>query len=548
MSDLPNASSLINRVCARLRISAIASATYRSFLWVGGGYLVALLVSRLSGYIPADWFTWPSLLAVPGLAIVLGAIFHKRPSVGDSARQVDHHANSKDLFLTVSKLDSAAGGYQELVKRDAEKTAEKIEPANVVPYQWSNRLGPVFITVAVLLLTLVFIPQFDPFGKVEAATLKSRLAEDLISSQKATAARADQLKKDKEDLSEGSEADKELKKLTDALKKMRPGKVKKASQEKILVERKKSLNKQFNMKNSKQLREMLSKQIASQAFGGEGDQKAKEWLKDLKEGKTDKLLAEMTSLQSELKDLASTKDPVERAKKARELKKKMQDLANFASDKANSKQLAQALERAMKQMEAGRENEEISEEAMKAAMESLELSKSEAESLAQAAKELKKLEEALEAVQMARQLNDEERLDGSEAEGMDSIEDYAELYREMMGEGGEGQGEGGNGEGQGEGGPPAEENDDEVTDFKKEESKAQLQAGKNLLSWKTKGMSEAGEFKKEVTASLKTLNEGVSEAISKEQVPPGYSEGIKKYFKNIADDAGAGESAAKNNK
>lgn len=546
MSDLPNASSLISRVCSRLRISAIARAFYKSFLWLGGIYLVALLVSRLTGYIPTDWFPWQSLLVVPVAALVLGAIFHRRPSLGDSARQVDQHANSKDLFLTVSKLESSAGGYQALVKRDAETKAEKIEPANVVPYRWNAGLGPMFMTAAVLLLTLVFIPQFDPFGQVEAATLKTRVAENLRLSQKATTARAEQLKKDAEDLREGSETEKELKKLTAALKKMRPGKVKKANQEKVLVERKKGLNKQFNMKNSKQLREMLSKQIASQSFGGESDKKAKEWMKELKEGKADKLIAELGEIQKQLKELAEEKDPVEREKKARELKKKMQEMANFASDKANSKQMAQALERAMEQMQAGREGgEEMSEEAMKAAMESLELSKMETENLAQAAKELQRLEKALEAVQMARQLNEDERLDGSEMEGMD-LEDYADFYAEMMGEGrGEGDGEGGGGgEGQGEGGPPAPEDDSQVTDFKKEESKAQIQAGKNLLSWKTKGMSEAGEFKKEVTKTLQTLEQGVSEAISKEQVPPGYSDGIKKYFKNIADESAAAGDAA----
>ena len=41
MSDLPNASSLINRVSTRMRISALARAFYKAFLWVGGIYLVA---------------------------------------------------------------------------------------------------------------------------------------------------------------------------------------------------------------------------------------------------------------------------------------------------------------------------------------------------------------------------------------------------------------------------------------------------------------------------------------------------------------------------
>ncbi|MFK7821836.1 MAG: hypothetical protein AB8G99_24265 [Planctomycetaceae bacterium] len=552
MSDLPNAASLIQRVGSRLRLSAIARATYQSFIWLAGIYLVAILVSRLSGFIPAHWFSWQTLSAVPVLAVICGIIFHKRPSIGETAREIDLHANSKDLFLTVSKLDSSAGGYQELVKRDAEQKSEKIEPAKVVPYQVSNRLGPVFVTALAVCLTFL-IPQFDPFGKVEAAEAMTKLAEELRMSKKATVARAEQLKKDNEEQGGDTAAEKELKKLTDALKKMRPGKVKKKAQEKVLVERKSNISKRFNAKNSKQLREMLSKQISNQSFGGmsEQSQKAKEWLKDLKEGKSDKLLGEITKMQDKLKAMAKEKDPEKRKEMARELKKDMQDLANFAKDKANSKQLSQALERAMDQMQAGRENEEMSEEAMQAALESLELSKAETENLAQAAKELQKLEQALEAIQMARQLNGEERLDGSEMEGMESIEDYAEMYREMMGEGGDESGEGGSGEGQGEGGPPAEEDDSQETGFKKEESLAQLQAGKNLLSWKTKGMSESGEFKKEVASSLQKVKQGVSEAIKKEQVPPGYVDGIKKYFDNIDENnrqSGTGGSEAAGDK
>jgi hypothetical protein len=535
MSDLPNAASLIGRVSSRLRISAIARATYKSFIWLAGLYLVAILVSRLTGVIPSPWFSWQTLCAVPVLAIVCGVIFHKRPSLGESAREIDLHANSKDLFLTVSKLDTSAGGYQALVKRDAEEKSEKIEPAKVVPYQVSNRIGPVFVTALAVALTFL-IPQFDPFGNVEAAEAMTKLAEELKASKKATVARAEQLAKDDEEQGADSAAEKELKKLTDALKKMRPGKVKKKAQEKILVERKSRISKQFNAKNTKQLREMLSKQIANQNFGGmnEQSQKAKEWLKDLKEGKSDKLLGEINKIQDKMKELAEEKDPEKRKELARELKKEMQDMANFAKDKANSKQLAQALERAMEQMQAGRENEEMSQEAMEAAMESLELSKAETENLAQAAKELQKLEQAMEAIQMARQLNGDERLDGSEMEGMESIEDYAEMYREMMGEGGEGEGGGGGEDGEG-GGPPAEEDDSQETGFKKEESLAQLQAGKNLLSWKTKGMSETGEFKKNVASSLQKVKQGVSEAIKKEQVPPGYVDGIKKYFDNIDD-------------
>ncbi len=536
MSDLPNASSLINRVSTRMRISALARAFYKAFLWVGGIYLVALLVSRLTGVIPHNWFPLESALAVPCLAILLAAVFHKRPTVRDSAREIDIHSDSKDLFLTVSGLDQTAGKYQELVKRDAENRSEKIEPEKVVPYQVGNRVGPmIFTTAAVLALTL-FVPQLDPFGKVEAAEAKSKIADTLRKSKKATLQRAEQLKKDKEKQGDETVVQKELNKLKASLKKMKPGKVKKAEQSKVLIDKKKNLNSLFNKKSrNSALREMLSKQISNQSFGGMQNEKEKEWLKDLKAGKTDKLLGELNSLQEQLKQLSEEKDPVEKAKKARELKKQLQKMADFANNKANSKQMAQALERAMQQMEAGEQNQEMSKEAMEAAIESLELSKSEMENLAQAAKELQKLEEALKAVQMARQLNENGELDGSEMEGMESIEDYAEMYEQMMaerGEGGDGEGDGMGGEGSGRG-DVAEEDDSQTTGFKKEESKAQVQAGKNILSIKTKGMSEAGEFKKQLGDSVRALKSGVSEAIRKENVPPGYREGIQKYFRNI---------------
>lgn len=534
MSDLPNASSLINRVSTRMRVSALARAFYRAFLWIGGIYLLALLVSRLTGLLPQSWFPLESGLVVPGLALLLAAVFHKRPSVRDSAREIDIHSDSKDLFLTVSGLDKTAGKYQELVKRDAETRSEKIEPEKVVPYQVGKRVGPMLFTTAAVLLLTLFVPQLDPFGKVEAAEAKSKIADSLRQSKKATLQRAEQLKKDKEKQGEETLVQKELNKLKASLKKMKPGNVKKAEQSKVLIDKKKNLNALFNKKNKNSaLREMLSKQISNQSFGGAQSEKQKEWLKDLKEGKTDKLLNEVSDIQQKMKELAEEKDPVEKAKKARELKKQLQQLADFANNKANSKQMAQALERAMQQMEAGEENQEISKEAMEAAMESLELSKEEMQNLAQAAQEMKKLEEALKAVQMARKLNEQGDLDGSEMEGMESIEDYAEMYERMMAEnGGDGEGDGMGGEGQGRG-DVADEDDSQKTGFKKEESKAQIQAGKNILSWKTKGLSEAGEFKKEIGASVRALKSGVSEAIKKEQVPPGYVDGIKKYFDNI---------------
>ena len=46
-------------------------------------------------------------------------------------------------------------------------------------------------------------------------------------------------------------------------------------------------------------------------------------------------------------------------------------------------------------------------------------------------------------------------------------------------------------------------------------------------------MSEAGEAKKEYRQAMQEVKQGVSEAISQEQVPPGYHEGIRGYFDSI---------------
>ncbi len=58
-------------------------------------------------------------------------------------------------------------------------------------------------------------------------------------------------------------------------------------------------------------------------------------------------------------------------------------------------------------------------------------------------------------------------------------------------------------------------------------------AGKVLLSLKTKGLSDRGDAVKDYRKLIRTVKQGVSQAIDQEQIPPGYYDGIKKYFDNI---------------
>ena len=246
---------------------------------------------------------------------------------------------------------------------------------------------------------------------------------------------------------------------------------------------------------------------------------------------------ELDEIKKDLEQLAKTDDPVKKAEIEKQIKKRMKDLSDFANDKVNSKPLTAALQRAMKQLEMAK-MEGMDKEAIEAAEKSLDLTKLELKEVAQSAKDLKALEEALKVCQMAKQLNDAEKLDGEQSEGTQTIEEYAEFYSQLladlgMTEGeGDGDGEGLGGEGMGEGGK-APEDDSITTDFKTEQSRSAVTAGKVLLSVKTKGLSDKGDASKEYKGLIQKVKQGYSEAILQEQVPPGYHEGIKSYFDNL---------------
>ena len=180
----------------------------------------------------------------------------------------------------------------------------------------------------------------------------------------------------------------------------------------------------------------------------------------------------------------------------------------------------------MKQMKMAQSKGLSAEEALKEAMQSVDLAKMELKEVTQSAKDMKKLEEALKVLQMAKKANEKSGLDGEACEDCLTLEDYQELYAELMGDM---PGEGTGGEGQG-GGGKVDEDDSSETGFKTEKSKSAITAGKVLLSFKTKGLSDRGEAKKQYNKLVIDLKQGMSEAIIQEQIPPGYHKGIKKYF------------------
>ncbi len=529
MEQMDKSNHLIQHVQHRLAIAIWGRNLFVAFVCSLAVYSAVLLYSRFSGYL-RDWFPQESVGVILVGTLLLACLLYRKPSKEQAARLIDQSQGTKDLFLTMTMLDSAVGNYKPLVVNDAEKKAEKIKPAHIVSFEWGKRLAVSCAGVAGLFLVLQYAPQFDPFGKVEAAEIEKEKTKDFESSKKATKARMADLKN--KDTGEGDEESKDVKMAVENLKsdfrKMTPGK--KQQNSKTLAGHQKSLGGKWRKIAEEKMKGLMMKTDQAQKFGGMSKNEGmKKWNKELQEGSTQSLTKEMDELKEQLQQLMKEKDPVKREQLKNEIQKKLKEMESFAREQTNSKAMAASLKRAMKQMQMAQSKGVSPEEALKEAMQSMDLAKMELKEIAQSAKDMKKLEEALSVLQQAKKANDKSGLDGEACENCMTLEDYQELYAELMGEN---PGEGTGGEGQG-GGGKVDEDDTGDKGFKTEKSKSAITAGKVLLSFKSKGLSDRGEAKKSYNKLVTDLKQGMSEAIIQEQIPPGYHEGIKKYFNSL---------------
>lgn len=542
MLTLPQSLRMLKQVARRLELAAFGKRAYGAFLVCCGLYAASLLAARLSGVF-TEWLTPTTLAIVPLPAVLTALAWHHRPSVAEAAREVDRRQGTKDLFLTVAQIEQSCGEYQALVAKSAEERAAKVRPKDVVPFVWAKPACRALAAILLIAAGVLWFPTFDPFGKLEAAQQIANRNDTLQETKRETEKRAAQLQKEDTDAPVSEETKKALENLKTALNKMKPAE--KEGNFKELAGQQKFLGDKWRKLSLEKLKDLLSQNPQTQQFGSLDKDKLEKWTRELQEGSTKSLQQELEQLKDELKQLSKTDDPVKKAELEQKIKKQLKELAEVAGERANSKPLAAALQRAMKQLEMAKMEGLDSKEALEAAEKSLDLAKGELQEIAQSAKDLKALEEALKTIQMAKQLNGKEKLDGEAAEGAgaESISDYAEYYAELMaqlglGEGdGEGDGDGMGGRGNGRGGK-AEENDTGETGFKTEQSKSAVTAGKVLLSVKTKGLSDKGDAKKEYREALQKVKQGYDEAILQEQIPPGYHDSIKTYFNNLEQNNG----------
>jgi hypothetical protein len=534
MSDFPQSARLLQRVIWRMYAVKLARRTFVWFVVAASAYAIALLTARLTGLI-TDVFTPQTLWFIPGAALILGLLTTRRPHVEDAARRTDTRQGTKDLFLTLTMLDRCAGEYKPLVSHDAEQRAKALKADTVVPFDWHkpSLLGGLVApaVIGVLALGILFLPALDPFAVQAQAKEQETLAQRVSQTRKETELRKTQLTQQKDLDNENSEDVAEaIEKLQADFQKMR--KDQKIPNATRLAEQQKQLGEKWRKLNAEQLKDLMNEGELDQRFGGEEAEQLREWQRELQQGSSESMEQALEELKEDLQELAKTDDPVERSEIMRKIEKQLREMSDFATDKAGSPQLAAALQRALDQMESMQNSEsaEIEAEALEGLQESLDLSQMEAQELAQAARDMKSLEEALRLISMAKQLNSEELLDGEAAEGAQTLEDYAAMYEQMMADM-EGMGELG-GEGFGEGGE-APEDDSVETEFVDETSKSAIQKGKILLSMKTKGMSDSGEAQKEYRQALEDVKQGVAEAIEAEEIPPGYVDAIQTYFDKI---------------
>ena len=529
------ADSLLHRKLSRLALrSRLDSALARGALW-GAGFALAgacaVLAGRLTGAIPEGTFGFETLLFPVALGVVFGTLFHKRVDTAEAAKIADDALGAKDLFQTALAIKDPERGYAKLPLADAEREAKRIVPADALPFSFQRELWALGAGLAVMALCLAFVPRLDPFGRDAA---RKRAEENKKRSEKIAKQvkrRLDSLKK--ADMKNSPEVERllaEVKQRFAALRKSR-----RAENEKSLRQAKAAIDNLWKRKAEQRLRDK-SLSSMSKRFGAL-DAKRREWLNQIKKRDYSGVMKEARELRRLAAEIAKTTNPEERKRKEEELKKRLQKLSDFVASKCGSKNCQNALKNALEQLSMSGMNGVDRNAAMKSLADAMNLSERELQKLQQMANDLSDLEMASKACQMARELNNLKKAMAANQSGMQSMDDYAKFYEECVRQC-QGNGEKGTGKGKGQGDPgggggKAEENDKAKTAMTDEKSKSRLQPGKILMRWNVKGMGKTGTVDENYKSSVEKVKQDANEAILKEEVPPGYHETIKKYFKDM---------------
>jgi hypothetical protein len=531
----------------RRHIALVGRCFHRYFLVLAAVYAVLLGASRLLALLP-DVFAPLNLVTLLAGAGALAVTFHHRPSRREVARLVDARGRTEDLFLTRVLLAAAPGEYKPLVMQQAERVASSVRPGDVLSYEWQRPSAHVAGALFVLLAAMLFLPQLDPFGRAEARERAAERRRQLRDSRKANQMRLEQLRAMRPEENLSPAVTNALEDLKQTFNQAKP-KLQDVNRRRLRQEQAR-LAELWRKKSEQKLKEALSRRNSPQRFGQSGTGEQAQWRKQMEKGDPSGVKKEVEELKKMAQKLQRTGDPAEKQQIKREMQRRLKELSNFAGKGLGSAGLDAALGRALDQL-AMSEMEGLSAEALEGLEESLELTEEELEALAQSLRDMEELERALEACRNAQSLNKWEELDGKRCSQCESMAEYAELYRQLtagrcskcggkIGAGGNctgcgagaGVSAGTGGRGRGRGGILPEDPEAE-TDLESTRARSAVQAGKILLSIKSRDVPEAGEARVEYEERLREVKEGVSEAVVNEEIPPAYHDAVKSYFDSL---------------
>ena len=541
---------VIRRVGGRIAIVRFARWWYWAFLSAAVVYGVVLLVSRLLISLPFA-LNPLTLLVIPLVTLPVAWLGFRRVTPSDGARAMDEAEGTNDLFLTAVLIEEGAPEFAGLVQSGAADRVAQVKPHQVVPWGGQTRALRCVAAVVVLWAAIEWLPQLDPFGHVKQREQQEARREELTQTRQTTQLRKARIatKLPSGKLSEETEL--RIEELKKTFVSMNPGQPK--NNFKALTQQQQELGKSWQRaKHSSAALGALPR--LDQAFGAQSP-RTEQWSKQLAQGDAEGMKQELRELGDLARQLAEMPDGEAKRKLEREMKRRLEELSRFANDKMAARALAASLERALSQMKMG-DSQELSQEAMEALAESLDLSELELSQLQQAMNDLKALEEALRTLQMAQQCNQQQALDGQACTNAAALSEYAAMYEQMLAQQGAcgacagclagtgctggGAGQGMKGPGTGEGGE-APEDDSLETDHVSEKSRSAMRAGKILMQWQTDESADRGRAAVDYDRQIRDLREGISEAVFNEGVPPVYHDTIRRYFDSLA---GGDEAAA----
>ncbi|MDZ4815820.1 MAG: hypothetical protein SGI71_06090, partial [Verrucomicrobiota bacterium] len=414
----------------------------RLLIWFSVGFLALILFTRLTSLVP-NIFTPVTLLFPVILALGVAAILASRKNLGksDAAREVDRHGKTKDLFLTSVLVGPASGAFYPLISAEADIKAYQVDPRKVVMLDFKPLLKVALCFLIILIPTILFTPQLDPFGRNKERKKVAEAREKIDEQKKAIELRQSLLKKKDVDAPNSKLVAQNLEELLKTLKQLKPQE--KNDNLKKLNEQQKNIGGLWRDMNAEKQAGTNRDFNGAQNFG-EMNKSAQDMQKQMQNGDASQVKKELQDLKALAEKLGQAKSAEEREKLVAEMQKRLKSLEQMTQGDKGAAGMQSALKKAMENLQASQTNDgALSNETLQALKESLGLSQLEAEQLAQNSRDMKSLEEALKAMQMAKQLNDKGNLPG-EGEGQGpgqgqgsgkGLSDYAALYEKLMREG-----------------------------------------------------------------------------------------------------------------